>query len=102
MFVVDAGCSLQMGSRMSATDQPLLDRRTQWHVLSATIKVQAASVQIRAGRLPAACLGSAPTTTFASPSTVRWSSADDAAIEPTCSGLGASPTVPKQASTCPW
>ena len=55
---VDAGCSLQMGSCMSAAaaDQPLLDRRTQWHVLSATIK-QPACRYVRLRAAPSSMLG---------------------------------------------
>ena len=68
---------------MSAADQPLLDDRTKWHRLGAIIKQPGASVQIRH-----TCVKAGPssisqrlsiTTTLASPSTVRWSSAIDSA-----------------------
>ena len=57
---------------------------TQCMPLSAGIAQEAAPM---AYRPMAEAFCSALSTTSASPPTVRWSSADDAAIEPTCSGL---------------
>ena len=76
------------GRPMSAADQPLIDGGTQWHRLSAAVK-QPAYRYVRA----ASCsITAAHDHDNIGVTVVRldgevWSSADDAAIEPTCPGL---------------
>ena len=69
-----------VGRRLMALCNP----GNQYIPLIAGIAQEAAPVTYR---LMAEDVGSALSRTLASPPTVRWSSADDAAIEPTCSGL---------------
>ena len=72
---------------MRAADQPLVDAHTQWHVLSVPVNNPMVRI-VRAG--PSSMLWVSADDNIgvtATPPTVRWSSADDAAIEPTCSGL---------------
>ena len=72
---------------MSAADQPLLDGGTQWHPLSAAVKQPACrDVQGGTGSMLGVSADDNIGVTADSVSEV-WSSADDAAIEPTCSGL---------------
>ena len=76
-----------VGLRRSPVGRRLMALRnpgTQHIPLSAGIAQEAAPM---ACRPMAEAFCSALTTTSASPPTVRWSSADDAAIEPTCPGL---------------
>ena len=73
------------GTRVCFAIARMLDGRTQWHALSAAVNNPMVSGSLR--EVQAASQRLTITTTSASPPTVRWSSADDAAIEPTCPGL---------------
>ena len=96
MFVVDAGRTMLLGpaSRLSAADQPLLDGRTQWHVLSASIMQPMVGIaQGGTGSMLQLC---ADDNIGVTADGERWSSDD--ATQPSSRRVQASPTVPRQAS----